>query len=174
MTMRRALLFVLLAGMLLPAPALAVRPGEQLADPALETRARRLSAELRCLVCQNQSIDDSDAELAGDLRRIVRERITAGDSDSAIRSFLVSRYGEFVLLKPPLSGHTILLWGLPGFALLMGMGAAYSLFRRRGQGGRGQENSEDREDSDEPASEPVLSEAEQQELDDLLRRKSGI
>lgn len=170
MTMRRAFHLLSLVGMLLVAvPALAVRPGEQLADPALEARARHLSAGLRCLVCQNQSIDDSDAELAGDLRRIVRERISLGDSDDAIRAFLVSRYGEFVLLNPPVSGRTILLWGLPGLALLLGLGVAYSLFRRRGQ-----ESGEDREDRDEPALEPVLSEAEQQELDDLLRRKSGI
>lgn len=113
-------------------PAAAVQPGERLQDPALEARARRLSLELRCLVCQNQSIDDSDAALAGDLRRIVRERINAGDTDQQIRDFLVARYGEFVLLRPPLSIRTVLLWALPGAALLIGAGLAWTLFRRRG------------------------------------------
>jgi cytochrome c-type biogenesis protein CcmH len=113
-------------------PAAAVQPGERLQDPALEARARRLSLELRCLVCQNQSIDDSDAALAGDLRRIVRERINAGDTDQQIRDFLVARYGEFVLLRPPLSIRTVLLWALPGAALLIGVGLAWTLFRRRG------------------------------------------
>ncbi|MCA0405265.1 MAG: cytochrome c-type biogenesis protein CcmH [Proteobacteria bacterium] len=126
--MRAALALCL---MLLAAPALAVKPSEQLKDPAQEARARALSAELRCLVCQNQSIDDSDASLAQDLRRLVRERITAGDNDSQIRAFLVARYGEFVLLKPPVNTETYLLWGLPGIALVLGAGAAWRLFRRR-------------------------------------------
>lgn len=120
-----------LALLLLAGPALAVKPSEQLKDPAQEARARALSSELRCLVCQNQSIDDSDASLAQDLRRLVRERITAGDNDSQIRSFLVARYGEFVLLKPPVNAETYLLWALPGVALLLGAGAAWKLFRRR-------------------------------------------
>lgn len=111
--------------------AVAVQPGEQLADPAQEARARRLSAELRCLVCQNQSIDDSDAELARDLRRLVRERISAGESDSAIRQFLVARYGEFVLLRPPVNAKTLLLWGLPALGLLAGAWIAASVFRKR-------------------------------------------
>lgn len=111
--------------------ALAVQPGEQLADPAQEKRARKLSSELRCLVCQNQSIDDSDAELARDLRRLVRERISAGESDSAIRQFLVARYGEFVLLRPPVNAKTVLLWSLPAFGLLAGAWIAASLFRKR-------------------------------------------
>ena len=101
----------------------ALRADEILADPAKELRARALSAQLRCLVCQNQSIDDSDAPLARDLRLIVRERITAGDSDSAIRAFLVERYGEFVLLKPPLAAHTLVLWALPFAALGIGLAA---------------------------------------------------
>lgn len=113
------------------APAIAVQPGEQLPDPAQEARARRLSAELRCLVCQNQSIDDSDAELARDLRRLVRERIAAGESDGAIRQFLVARYGDFVLLRPPLNAKTLLLWSLPALGLLGGIWIARSLFRRR-------------------------------------------
>jgi cytochrome c-type biogenesis protein CcmH len=111
--------------------ALAVQPGEQLPDPAQEARARKLSGELRCLVCQNQSIDDSDAELARDLRRLVRERISAGESDGAIRQFLVARYGEFVLLRPPVNAKTLLLWSLPALGLLAGGWIAASLFRRR-------------------------------------------
>lgn len=151
---------LLLTVLLASGPALAVRPGEQLADPAQEARARHLSSELRCLVCQNQSIDDSDASLAVDLRRIVRERIVAGDSDQAIRDFLVARYGEFVLLKPPLSFQTLLLWSLPGIALLLGAGAAFSLFRR-GRRAAGAEG-------DEPAAEAALSDAERKELDEIL------
>ncbi len=92
------------------APAFAVQPDEILPDPALEQRARILSAELRCMVCQNQSIDDSNAPLARDLRLLVRERLVAGDSDAQVLDFLVERYGEFVLLKPSFSGHNLLLW----------------------------------------------------------------
>src|ERR1041384_1887939 len=94
-------------------PALAVQPDEILKDAALEPRARTLSQELRCMVCQNQSIDDSDAPLAKDLRVLVRERLTAGDSDRQVIDFLVTRYGEFVLLKPRFSMHTLLLWLAP-------------------------------------------------------------
>lgn len=111
-------------------PAFAVQPGEQLADPAQEARARRLSAELRCLVCQNQSIDDSDAELARDLRRLVRERINAGEDDVTIRAFLVARYGEFVLLRPSVNGQTLLLWSLPLFALAAGLWLSRGAFRK--------------------------------------------
>lgn len=93
--------------------ASAVEPGERLADAALETRARALSTELRCLVCQNQSIDDSNAPLARDLRMLVRERLTAGDSDKDVRAFVVARYGDFVLLKPPFNLNTLLLWLTP-------------------------------------------------------------
>jgi cytochrome c-type biogenesis protein CcmH len=110
-------------------PAAAVQPGEQLADKALEQRARDLSAGLRCLVCQNQSIDDSDAPLAKDLRLLVRERLNAGDSDTAVRDFVVSRYGAFVLLKPPFALNTLLLWISPFALLVMGMVA---LWRRKG------------------------------------------
>ena len=91
-----------------------------LSDPVLEARARALSKELRCMVCQNESIDDSEAPLAHDLRVLVRERIKAGDSDQQVLDFLVARYGEFVLLRPPLSWHTAALWGLPPFVLLVG------------------------------------------------------
>jgi len=108
---------------------LAVQPDEVLKDPALESRARALSQELRCMVCQNQSIDDSDAPLAKDLRVLVRERLTAGDSDSQVVDFLVARYGEFVLLRPRVNAHTILLWSAP-FAILI-VGAIGFLFARR-------------------------------------------
>jgi cytochrome c-type biogenesis protein CcmH len=109
-------LFVILA----LAPALAVQPDEILKDPALESRARALSQELRCMVCQNQSIDDSDAPLARDLRILVRERLSAGDSDGQVIDFLVARYGEFVLLKPRLSWRTALLWLAPFAIVLIG------------------------------------------------------
>ncbi len=160
--MRILFLIVLTFWLSLVVPAFAVRPGEQLNDAAQEARARRLSAELRCLVCQNQSIDDSDAPLAVDLRRIVRERILAGDSDRAIIDFLVARYGTFVLLKPPLSAQTILLWGLPGVALLLGIGAAYGVFRRKA-GSPGED--------DETDSGAALTQAEKRELDGLLGQK---
>ena len=100
--------------------ALAVEPDEMLKDPVLEARARALSQTLRCMVCQNQSIEDSAAPLARDLRLIVREHIKAGESDRQIRDFLVARYGEFVLLNPRVSAHTIVLWAVPGLILLFG------------------------------------------------------
>jgi cytochrome c-type biogenesis protein CcmH len=115
---------------LLLSPALAVQPDEILADSALESRARALSRELRCMVCQNESIDDSNAPLARDLRLLVRERLTAGDSDAAVRDFLVARYGDFVLLRPRFSGATILLWSAP-FALLLAGAAGIGLAMRR-------------------------------------------
>jgi cytochrome c-type biogenesis protein CcmH len=112
-------------------PALAVQPDEVLADANLEARARALSRELRCMVCQNQSIDDSDAPLARDLRVLVRERLTKGDSDEQVIGFLVSRYGEFVLLKPPFEWHTAILWLTPLFAVLVGAIAMFAAIRRR-------------------------------------------
>ena len=108
---RRLVLALLLC--LSALPALAVNPDEILADPALEARARALSSQLRCMVCQNQSIDDSNAELARDLRLLVRERIRDGDSDEQVIDYVVSRYGEFVLLKPRFSAKTYILWGAP-------------------------------------------------------------
>ncbi len=130
--MRRliAAIFFLLATL----PAHAVQPGEQLKDPVLEGRARDISKELRCLVCQNQSIDDSDAELAADLRRIVRERLVAGDSDGEVVDYIVARYGEFVLLRPRFGPATLLLWAGPFVVLLLGAGLAVIVFRR-GRGG---------------------------------------
>jgi len=112
-------------------PLLAVEPNEMLANPMLEARARALSRDLRCMVCQNQSIDDSDAPLAHDLRVLVRERLKAGDNDAQVRDFLVARYGEFVLLKPPLSWHTAALWGLPPALLIFGIGLIVIVLRRR-------------------------------------------
>jgi cytochrome c-type biogenesis protein CcmH len=111
--------------------ARAVQPDEIMPDPAKESRARDLSRELRCMVCQNQSIDDSEAPLARDLRLLVRERIAAGDSDAQVIDFLVARYGEFVLLKPRLSPHTLLLWLLPPLALAGGGLALWAHGRRR-------------------------------------------
>jgi cytochrome c-type biogenesis protein CcmH len=110
-------------------PVLAVQPGEMLADPALEARARTLSAELRCMVCQNQSIDDSDAELAHDLRVLVRERLAAGDADAQVLDFVVARYGEFVLLKPRFSARNALLWGTP--VVLLALGGLFALISAR-------------------------------------------
>ncbi len=124
----RVILALLLA--LLPGLALAVQPDEMLKDPALEARARNISSELRCLVCQNQSIDDSDAGLARDLRLMVRERLQAGDTDAQVQGFLVQRYGDFILLKPPFKAETLLLWLAPLFVLL-GSGAALFAFSRR-------------------------------------------
>jgi cytochrome c-type biogenesis protein CcmH len=129
--MRRLALIALRVALITPTAALAVDPGEMLKDPALEARARHLSEGLRCLVCQNQSIDDSNAPLAHDLRLLVRERLTKGDSDSQVINFIVSRYGEFVLLKPRFELQTLLLWGLPPAALLAGLAALLMMARRR-------------------------------------------
>lgn len=114
---------------LVTTPSAAVTPDEILDNPVLEERARDISAGLRCLVCQNQSIDDSDAELAKDLRLLVRQRLTEGDSDVEVVDYVVSRYGEFVLLKPRFSAQTLLLWGMPLIVLIIG--AAYILIGRR-------------------------------------------
>ena len=154
-----ALAFLLLAGAW--APALAVEPGEMLKDPVLEARARHISQELRCLVCQNQSIDDSNAELARDLRLLVRERLAAGDSDAAVLAFVEARYGEFALLRPRMRWHTLLLWLTP---LLLLAGAAMALIRHARQrlSPTGAEH--------QPA---PLSAAEQQRLEALLKRTEG-
>ena len=135
------------------APLWAVQPDEMLADPALEGRARELSRELRCMVCQNQSIDDSDAPLARDLRLLVRERLKAGDSDAQVLGFLTDRYGQFVLLKPKFGWDTALLWGAPAAVLLAGgLGLVMALRRRR--------------DEPNPTVEP-LTENEQRRLKEL-------
>ena len=129
--MRRLALIALLVVLVAPTAALAVEPDEILKNPQLEVRARHLSEELRCMVCQNQSIDDSAAPLARDLRLLVRERLTAGDSDHEVLNYLVARYGEFVLLKPRFELQNLLLWGLPPFALVTGIIALYVTARRR-------------------------------------------
>lgn len=125
---------IVLAAMLgvATATALAVEPGERLADPALEARARALSGELRCLVCQNQSIDDSNADLAHDLRVLIRQRLTAGDTDAQVLQFMVRRYGDFILLRPPVKTDTYVLWFGPFAVLGLGaLGAAFYLRRAR-------------------------------------------
>jgi cytochrome c-type biogenesis protein CcmH len=131
--MMRAILFaaalLALSGAASP-PAYAIGAGEALSDPAQEARARELFRQLRCLVCQNQSIDDSDADLARDLRVLVRERIKAGDSNEQVLRFLTQRYGDFVLLKPPLKSSTVALWTAP-FALLIIGGTVIALRARR-------------------------------------------
>ncbi len=127
MTWLRALLLALC----LASPVMALSPDEILGDPALEQRARDISAGLRCLVCQNQSIDDSDADLAKDLRVLVRERLVAGDSDEAVRQYLVDRYGEYVLLNPRVNSHTILLWIAAPALLLAGLGTLVVIGRKR-------------------------------------------
>jgi cytochrome c-type biogenesis protein CcmH len=149
--MRRFVL-ALLFGFLLAGPVLAVLPDEMLEDPALEARARALSAGFRCLVCQNQSIDDSDAPLARDLRLLIRDRLMKGDSDAQVTDFVVARYGDFVLLKPRLTLRTILLWASPFLVLLI---AAIMLLRRRG--------------SASSAAEAPLTEEEKAALDRALR-----
>ena len=138
---RAAIILALALAVIAASPARAVQPDEIMDDPVKESRARELSKELRCMVCQNQSIDDSDAPLARDLRLLVRERILAGDTDSQVVDFLVARYGEFVLLKPRFNPHTVLLWLLPPLAL-MGGGIALWVYsrRREGAGGISQES----------------------------------
>jgi cytochrome c-type biogenesis protein CcmH len=149
----------LLMSLLAPSVSWAVQPDEMLTNPVLEARARALSKNLRCMVCQNESIDDSEAPLAHDLRVLVRERIKAGDSDQQVLDFLVARYGEFVLLKPPLSWHTVALWGLPPAALLIGAVVIIADLRRRRVG--------------QPAEEANLSAAEEARLAKLLRDSSA-
>jgi len=126
---------IILAAMLALAAtaALAVDPGERLADPSLEARARTLSGELRCLVCQNQSIDDSNADLAHDLRVLIRERLTAGDSDPQVLQFMVRRYGDFILLRPPVQADTYVLWFGPFAVLALGALGAALYLRRSGR-----------------------------------------
>jgi cytochrome c-type biogenesis protein CcmH len=147
------LFFLLLASL----PLRAVEPNEMLANPRLEARARALSKELRCMVCQNQSIDDSEAPLAHDLRVLVRERLKAGDSDAQVLDFLVARYGEFVLLTPRLAWHNAVLWGFPPAMLLVGIVIIVTVVRRRRKA---------------PAAEPTnLSAGEEARLSELLHRE---
>ena len=129
--MRRLAAIALVLAAIASSSSLAVQPEEMLRDPKLEARARELSRELRCMVCQNQSIDESEAPLARDLRLLVRERLSKGDTDQQVLDFLVARYGEFVLLKPPLESKTIILWALPPVALLAGAVGLFFAVRRR-------------------------------------------
>lgn len=122
---------LILALMLIAAPALAVQPGEMLADPALEARARAISENLRCPVCQGETIDDSNAPISRDLRLAVRERLVAGDSDTQVVDYVVARYGEFVLFKPRASGSSLILWLAGPAMLLAGAGIAFAALRRR-------------------------------------------
>lgn len=151
----RALLLALALMVGALTPAFAVMPDEVLDDPALEKRARDISRELRCLVCQNQSIDDSDAQLARDLRILVRERLVGGDSNDEVFDFVVARYGEFVLLRPVFEGHTILLWIAAPVLLLAGLAGVVVAARRRR--------------TDAVAGGPELSEEERAALERLTR-----
>ena len=141
--------------LLLAAPAFAVQPDEILDDPALEARARELSKGLRCLVCRNESIDDSNAELARDLRLLVRERLVAGDDDAQVIDFVVARYGEYVLLKPQTGGSNLVLWAA-GPAMLLLAGLVGGLYLRRRVTAPAEAQS-------------ALSDEEQKRLDDILR-----
>ena len=129
--LNKVILALFAALVLFASPVSAVLPGEQLADPRLEARARAISQELRCVVCQNQTIDDSDATLAHDLRLIVRERLRAGDTDEQVKAYVVRRYGPYVLLKPPLEPATVLLWFGPLVVLIAGAAGSWIYLRRR-------------------------------------------
>ena len=153
--MRRALLAACVLLLAFAGNARAIDPAEQLADPTLEARARGLSKELRCLVCQNESIDDSNADLARDLRRIVRERLVAGDGDGAVKQYLVARYGDFVLLEPPVKLKTYALWFGPAVVLALGALGVLVFYRRRRAP---------------PTAPPPLSADEQRRLAALLER----
>jgi len=161
--MKRLRCLLILLSVVVATPAVAVQPDEMLGNPALETRARSLSRELRCMVCQNQSIDDSDAPLARDLRILVRERLTAGDSDRQVLDFLTARYGDFVLLNPLVITGTILLWILPALLLLGGALALFGAARRqRRMMGAGNKASD------------ALSPAEQLRLAQLLKPDDSV
>ncbi len=145
----------LMGALMIGGAALAVQPDEVLKDPVLEHRAREISSGLRCLVCQNQSIDDSDAQLAKDLRLLVRERLAAGSSDQEVRDYLVQRYGEFVLLKPTFRAHNLLLWLAPVLVLALGALGVFAALRRRSP----------------PSS--TLDDDEQKALDAVLKRDAS-
>ena len=155
MTRARLFFALALAAMAWAMPARAVQPDEMLPDPALEARARGLSRELRCMVCQNQSIDDSDAPLARDLRILVRDRLKAGDDDRQVLDFLTARYGDFVLLKPRFSWETAALWGTPTALLLFGGLGLFLFLRRRAPA----------------AATSGLTAAEQARVEDILRQE---
>jgi cytochrome c-type biogenesis protein CcmH len=148
--------FAMAVLMAFSAPAGAVEPDEILPDPAQEARARALSQHLRCVVCQNQAIDDSNAPLARDLRLLLRERLKAGDSDKAAMDYIVARYGNFVLLKPPLELHTLLLWFGPGIVLLLALAGYWTLIRKPATAYTGRAE--------------ALSAAEREELEAILKK----
>lgn len=150
--LRRMLFAALLA--LVAAPVFAVQPDEMLDDPVLETRAREISKGLRCLVCRNESIDESNADLARDLRILVRERLVAGDSDAQVVEFVVDRYGEYVLLKPSATGANLVLWIAGPFLMIVALGVGAVYIRRRTRA---------------PETDATLSEAEQARLDEILK-----
>jgi cytochrome c-type biogenesis protein CcmH len=152
-----ALPTLLIAAVLSGTGALAVTPQERLADPALESRAREISAGLRCLVCQNQSIDDSEAPLARDLRVLVRDRLKAGDTNQQVNDFVVARYGEYVLLRPPFGWRTALLWAGPFLVFAAGLLGLLALRRRHAEASLGE----------------ALSEAEKAELEKVLGKGSS-
>jgi len=162
------ILLAFLLGLLWTAPAWAVLPGEMLADPLLEKRAREISKVLRCLVCQNQSIDDSDADLAKDLRIIVRQRLTAGDSDTAVIDYVVARYGDFVLLKPPFKGATLVLWLGPAVIAGLGLWAMIGFMRRHSGQGGGTQAATGAKAASRPMPAP-LTEDEKKRLEKLLK-----
>lgn len=155
--MKNLLLGLVLVLAAVSPPALAVEPDEILDDPVLETRAREISKVLRCLVCQNQSIDDSNAPLARDLRILVRERLVIGDADDEVIQYIVDRYGDYVLLKPPFKGSTYVLWLGPAAIFLAGIGAVVVFFRRRPTA------------TAVVQAPPPLSEDEQRRLDKLMK-----
>lgn len=132
---RRLLTLIGTLGVIMPLlagnPAWAVNPDEMLSNPVLEKRARDISQELRCLVCQNQSIDDSDAELARDLRVLVRERLIAGDTNAEAIDYIVARYGDYVLLNPPLKPETYILWASPAVLVILALLAVFAFYRRK-------------------------------------------
>jgi cytochrome c-type biogenesis protein CcmH len=150
----------ILVPILASGPAMAVNPDEMLSNPVLEKRARNISQELRCLVCQNQSIDDSDAELARDLRVLVRERLIAGDSNEEAINYIVARYGDYVLLNPPLKPETYILWGSPVVLVVLALLAVFGFYRRK-----------QREASAGTAT--SLSREEQARLDEILGPSQG-
>tara|TARA_B100000427_G_scaffold38217_1_gene27643 strand:+ start:220 stop:693 length:474 start_codon:yes stop_codon:yes gene_type:complete len=152
---------IVLGLLILVSPALAVNPKEMLNDPLLEARAREISKGLRCVVCQNQSIDDSDASLARDLRIVVRDRLLAGDSDKEVTNYVVSRYGDFVLLRPPFKAATLVLWLGPLIFCLLALLALYTFFRRQNQTARKTKFNN------------LLSDDERNLLDNLLK-KDGL
>lgn len=158
----KALIGALILSLALPFAAAALEPSEVLGDPALETRAREVGKQLRCVVCQNQSIDDSNADLAGDMRLLVRERIQAGDSNNEVLAYMVDRYGDYVLLNPPFKASTVVLWGGPPVIGILGLWWVVSFYRRRA-GDTGEDAAEQTPQA------TALSDEERRRLNALLK-----